>query len=73
MVLEPTGPGWSLEARVALAVWGLGVLGILLLAHSVLGVSGTQLAAVGVVVAGGSFYGVFIPLWRRLPEDVRRS
>jgi len=73
MVLEPTGPGWSLAGRVALAVWGLGVLGVLLLAHGVLDISGTRLAVIGVVVAGGSFYGVFMPLWRRLPEDVRRS
>ena len=66
-------PGMSLRGRIALAVWGVGVLVVLRLAFDVLGLTGAQLAAAGVVVAVGSFYGVFMPLWRRLPEDVRRG
>ncbi|WP_435075559.1 hypothetical protein [Halorubrum sp. HHNYT27] len=73
MVLEPTGLGWSLKGRIALGVWGLAVLAVLSFAFDVLGITGVELAVVGVVVAAGSFYGIFMPLWRRLPEDARRS
>jgi hypothetical protein len=66
-------PGMSLKGRVALAVWGVGVLVVLRVAVDVLRITGARLAAVGVAVAVGSFYGVFMPLWRRLPEDVRRG
>ncbi|MFA1611060.1 hypothetical protein [Halobellus rubicundus] len=65
--------GLSLKHRVALAIWGLAVLVVLRLAFDVLHLSGAELAVVAVVVVVGSFYGIFRPLWLRLPEEWRRN
>ncbi len=65
--------GLSLKHRVALAIWGLGVLVVLRFAFDVLQMTGAELAVIAVIVVVGSFYGIFMPLWRRLPEDWRRS
>ncbi|RLM68133.1 hypothetical protein DVK05_10265 [Halorubrum sp. Atlit-8R] len=65
--------GLSLKARVPLAVWALGVIVTILLTYEALQLSETELVVFATVVIFGSFYAVFLPLWRRLPEDWRRS
>ncbi len=61
--------GMSIRERAAFAVWGVGVVAVVKLAHDVLDVTGAGLAVVAVVVALGSFFGAFLPLWRRLSGD----
>lgn len=65
--------GLTLRQGAALATWGLGVLVVLRVAFDVFQITGGELAVLAVVVVVGSFYGVFMPLWRRLPEDWRRG
>lgn len=65
------GGGMSGRARLAVAVWGVGVVAAVKFLYEVLEMTGATLAVVAVLVAVGSFYGVFLPLWRRLPEDWR--
>lgn len=63
--------GMSGRERIALAVWGVGVIVVVKLLHEVLEMTGATLAVFTVLVAVGTFYGVFLPLWRRLPEHWR--
>jgi uncharacterized membrane protein YczE len=65
--------GLSLKARVPLAIWALGVIAVILVTFEVLQISEEELVVFAIVVIIGSFYGMFLPLWRRLPEDWRRS
>ena len=50
------------------AVYGLVVIGVTILLQQALGVSGTELAGIAIVVAFGLFWGGFLPLYRRLPS-----
>ena len=63
----------SLRARAALAVWGLGVIVVVRAAFEVLAVSSTEFAVFTAAVVIGSFDGVFMPLWRRFPQEWRRG
>ncbi len=65
--------GLSLKARVPLAIWALGVIVTILVTFEVLQISETELTVFAFALIIGSFYGIFLPLWRRLPEDWRRS
>ena len=50
------------------AVYGLVVIGVTMILHQALGVSGTELAGAAIVVAFALFWGGFLPLYRRLPS-----
>lgn len=65
--------GLSLKARVPLAIWALAVIVVILVTYEVLQISETEVTVFAIAVIMGSFYGIFLPLWRRLPEDWRRS
>lgn len=62
-----------MQARVPLAIWALGVIVVILGTYEVLQLSEMEMTVLAVAIIIGSFYGVFLPLWRRLPEDWRRS
>ncbi|MHC3380327.1 hypothetical protein [Haloarcula sp. H-GB5] len=61
--------GMSWKERTAFAIWGLGVVVVLRTLYDVFGVEGRELAIVAVVLFFGSFYGVFMPVWRRLTAE----
>lgn len=65
--------GLSLQARIPLAIWALGVIVIILGTYEVLQMSEMEITVFAIALIMGSFYGIFLPLWRRLPEDWRRS
>ena len=58
--------GLSWKERVAFAVWGLGVVVVLRVLYDVFGVEGRELAIAAVLMFFGSFYAVFLPVWRRV-------
>ncbi|MDQ2071619.1 hypothetical protein ACODNH_15205 [Haloarcula sp. NS06] len=58
--------GLSWKERTAFAIWGFGVIIVLRTLYDVFSVEGRELAIVAVVLFFGSFYGVFMPVWRRL-------
>ncbi|EMA13141.1 MULTISPECIES: hypothetical protein [Haloarcula] len=61
--------GMSWKEQTAFAIWGLGVIIVLRTLYDVFGVEGRELAIVAVVLFFGSFYGVFMPVWRRLSAE----
>jgi len=61
--------GLSWKDRTAFAIWGLGVIIVLRFLYDVLGVEGRELAIVAAVLFFGSFYGVFMPVWRRFSAE----
>jgi len=61
--------GLSWKERTAFAIWGLGVIIALRFLYDVLGVEGRELAIVAAVLFFGSFYGVFMPVWRRFSAE----
>ena len=61
--------GISWKERAAFAIWGLGVIIVLRTLYDVFGVARRELAIVAVVLFCGSFYGVFMPVWRRLSTE----
>lgn len=66
--MVPLAGGLSGRQRLALAVWGIAVLVVLRAVHAALRISTAELALVAVVTVFGSFFGVFRPVWRRLPD-----
>jgi len=64
-------PGLAPEQLTVFAIWGLGVLAVLRFIFDVLQISGVAVAGIAVLIVIGSFYGIFLPLWRRLPESWR--
>ena len=61
--------GLSWKERTAFAVWGLGVIIVLRALYDVFGVHGRELAIAAAVLFVGSFYGVFMPVWRRFSAE----
>ncbi|WP_058996806.1 hypothetical protein [Haloarcula sp. CBA1127] len=61
--------GLSWKERTGFAIWGLGVVVVLRTLYDVFGVAGRELAIVAVVLFFGSFYGVFMPVWRRVSAE----
>ncbi|KOX92318.1 hypothetical protein AMS69_13150 [Haloarcula rubripromontorii] len=61
--------GLSWKEGAAFAIWGLGVIIVLRTLYDVFGVAGRELAIVAVVLFFGSFYGVFMPVWRRFSAE----
>jgi len=58
--------GLSWKERAAFGIWGLGVVVVLRVLYDVFGVEGLELGIAAVVLFFGSFYAVFMPVWRRL-------
>jgi hypothetical protein len=61
--------GLSWKERTAFAIWGLGVIIVLRFLYDIFGVQGQELAIVAAILFFGSFYGVFMPVWRRLSAE----
>jgi formate hydrogenlyase subunit 3/multisubunit Na+/H+ antiporter MnhD subunit len=61
--------GLSWKEQTALAIWGIGVFVVLRILYDVFGVDGRALAIAAVVMIFGSFYGVSMPVWRRLSAE----
>ena len=61
--------GLSWKERTAFALWGLGVIIVLRVLYDVFGVEGRELAIAAAVFLAGSFFGVFMPVWRRFSEE----
>ncbi|WP_336338070.1 hypothetical protein [Haloarcula brevis] len=61
--------GLSWKERTAFALWGLGVVVVLRVLYDALGVDGRALAVAAVVLFFGSFYAVFLPVWRRVGAE----
>ncbi|KAA9409301.1 hypothetical protein EGO51_05660 [Haloarcula hispanica] len=61
--------GLSWKERAAFAVWGLGVFIVLRTLYDVFGVAGRELAIAAGVLVFGSFYGAFMPVWRRFSAE----
>lgn len=65
--------GLSSRARVAIAIWGIGVIVVVKFLYETLQITGATLAVVAIIIAAVTFYGIFLQLWQRLPEDWRRQ
>ncbi|MDT3434806.1 hypothetical protein [Haloarcula sp. 1CSR25-25] len=61
--------GLSWKERTAFALWGLGVIIVLRVLYDVFGVEGRELAIAAAALLAGSFFGVFVPVWRRFSEE----
>ncbi|WP_245180915.1 hypothetical protein [Haloarcula amylovorans] len=61
-------PGLSGKESIALIIWVITVAAVLRAVRDVLLVSGEELAVVAGILIFGSFYGVFMPVWCRLPD-----
>jgi len=61
--------GMSWKEGTGFAIWVLGVIIVLRTLYDVFGVAGRELAIVAVVLFFGSFYGVFMPVWRRFSAE----
>lgn len=55
--------------RVAIAIWGIGVIAVVKFLHDILQMTDVELFIIAAIITFGSFYGIFLQLWRRLPED----
>jgi len=58
----------SPKELVAYSIWAVGVIAVAKFAHDVLAITGAELAVIVVVLFFGSFYAVFMPVWRRVPD-----
>lgn len=66
---------WGLSGRETLAfgIWFACVFAVLRVLRDVAGISGTNLAIVGIGGFFGSFYLVFLPLWRRVADSWKQK
>jgi hypothetical protein len=61
--------GLSWKETIAFAIWGIGVVIVLRFLYDVLGVEGLELGIAAVLLFFGSFYAVFMPVWRRFTAE----